>query len=244
MFPKTSLLMSQSLLEIMGTKVFVYHRDRIPQETPAIVITNHRSAMDAFITIAVLEGKVRFACHHYMGQVPIMREIVDLLGCFPLEKPQQRKQHFFKQATNLLKVQQWVGIFPEGGEPMLNLTKPTEVGKFERGFAHLALRTPLPNLAILPVAIASVEETIEQGLPIRFLRLFDPKEPLVDRSGLHTMVFYNRVNVAIGRPYWITEKDKQQYRGKQAKKAIEEITAYCQQEISTLVTWGCNLYLT
>ena len=65
-----------------------------------------------------------------------------------------------------------MGIFPEGTEPMLNQTHPQQVGKFYRGFAHLALRVPIANLAIVPVGIASTQKTILPTFPIRWLRLF------------------------------------------------------------------------
>ncbi|MGK7916594.1 MAG: lysophospholipid acyltransferase family protein [Prochloraceae cyanobacterium] len=240
MFSQPSVLVSQTLLRAMGMQMFVYYRDRIPQDTATIVISNHRSFMDALVLMVALERTVRIACHHYMGQVPVLREMVHLLGCFPLEKPGKRQQHFFKQAMELLTTQQWVGLFPEGGLPMVELTQPTEVGKFQRGFAHLALRTSLPNVAVLPVAIASVEETVTKTLPLKFLHLLDPSEPLFDRPGLHPVVIYNRANVSIGRPYWITAQHREQYRGKGAKQVIEDLTSYCQHEIATLVDRGCN----
>ncbi len=242
MFSNASVLVSQSILKVLGTQMFVYHQDRIPRDLGgAIVVSNHRSFMDAFMLMAALDRPVRFACHHYMGQMPILREfVVELLGCFPLEQPEKRPQSFFKQARELLQKNEWVGIFPEGGEPMVNLTSPREVGKFERGFAHLALRGGMPNIVIIPVAIASTEETIGQTFPLKFLHLVDPSEPLFDSWNLQPAIFYHRVNVAIGRPYWIDRQQREQYRGKTAKQLVENITTYCRQEITTLVDLNCR----
>ena len=239
---------SHGFLTATATKIFRYYEDSIPQSSPVLVVSNHRSFMDAPILIAAVERPIRFACHHYMGQVPVMREIVTELGCFPLEAAPSRQQGFFQQALHLLQANQAVGVFPEGTNPMVNYTKPNGIGEFQRGFAHLALRAeggsdtvkPVKDLVILPVAIASIEEMSSSAVPLRLLSLFDPTEPLFDQDGWHPLVIYRRVAVLIGRPYRITPSMKQQYQGKQAKTVVADITSSCQAEIVELLRQGCN----
>ncbi|MEO6860648.1 MAG: lysophospholipid acyltransferase family protein [Microcoleus sp.] len=235
-----TLLISRCFLAGVGTQMFVHHQQRIPQESPVLVVSNHRSFLDPVVLTAGLGRSIRFACHHYMGQVPVVREVVTIFGAFPLEAPEQRQQHFFSQATALLQSGEMVGVFPEGAEPMVNVTQPNTMGKFQRGFAHLALRAAVPDLAVLPVAIASIEEeSVRSGLPLKLLSLFDPSEPLFDRAGWHPVIVYQRVNVLIGRPYWITVDRQQQYRGKKAKAVVAELTEHCQGEIAQLLDRGC-----
>lgn len=229
------LQLSRSLLAAMGTRMFVYHEDRIPDHSAVVVVSNHRGFMDAPLLMAALGHPIRIACHHYMGQVPMLREFVTQMGGFPLQEPEYRQQAFFEQATGLLKQNQWVGVFPEGAQPMVHLTQPDSISKFHRGFAHLALRTPVRDLAVLPVAIASLEETTTSAVPLRWLRLFDPSEPLFSQTGWHPMVIHYRVAVLVGHPYWITAKHRQQYQGKQAKTAVSELVGTCQDEISKLL---------
>jgi 1-acyl-sn-glycerol-3-phosphate acyltransferase len=219
----------------MGTRMFVYHEDRIPDHSAVVVVSNHRGFMDAPLLMAALGHPVRIACHHYMGQVPMLREFITQMGCFPLQEPEYRQQAFFEQATGLLKQHQWVGVFPEGAQPMVHLTQPDTLGRFHRGFAHLALRAPVRDLAVLPVAIASLEETTSSAVPLRWLRLFDPSEPLFAQPGWHPMVIHRRVAVLVGHPYWITAKHREQYQGKQAKTAVSELVTTCQDEISKLL---------
>jgi len=140
MVPQTPLLLSHLLLSSLGTQVSLNYAERIPQDGSLIVVSNHRSFMDAPLLMTVLSQPIRFACHHYMGQVPVLREIVTALGCVPLDSASQ-KQHFLRQASQLLQARQTVGIFPEGTQPMVQQTAPNQVGAFQRGFAHLALRT-------------------------------------------------------------------------------------------------------
>lgn len=239
MYSYSPLLISQSFLAATGTRLFVQHQDRIPQASSALVVSNHRSFMDAPLLMAAVGQPIRFACHHYMSQVPILREFVNSLGCFPLDEPGQRQQRFFVQATQLLQSQQMVGVFPEGAQPMVKLTQPEKMQRFHKGFAHLALRAPVKDLAILPVAIASLEETVNSAFPLKLLSLFDPSEPLFDQNGWHPLVFYRRVNVLIGRPYWITQSQREQFQGKQARTVVGEINGYCQSEIAGLLHRGC-----
>jgi 1-acyl-sn-glycerol-3-phosphate acyltransferase len=235
-----TLLISRCFLAGVGTQMFVHHQQRIPQESPVLVVSNHRSFLDPVLLTAALGRSIRFACHHYMGQVPVIREFVTTFGAFPLAAPEHRQQHFFSQATAMLQGGEMVGVFPEGAEPMVEFTQPNTMGKFQRGFAHLALRASVRNLAVLPVAIASMEEeSVRSGLPLKLLSLFDPSEPLFDRPGWHPVIVYQRVNVLIGRPYWITVDRQQQYRGKQAKAVVAELTEHCQGEIAQLLDRGC-----
>ncbi|MFN6518580.1 MAG: lysophospholipid acyltransferase family protein [Nostoc sp. CreGUA01] len=232
-------LISQALLAGLSTQMFCYYQDRIPRDASVLVVSNHRSFMDAPILMAALSNPIRFACHHYMGQVPIMREIVTgQLGCFPLESPQNRQQSFFVQSQKLLQSRQMVGVFPEGTEPMVKFTVPNTVGEFQRGFAHLALRADVEDLAILPVAIASLEEVNTSGFPLRLLSLFDPSEPLFKQPGWHPLVVYRRVAVLVGRPYWITPQHQKTYHGKQARTVVAELTQYCHNEVSDLLRQG------
>ncbi|MCC5668982.1 1-acyl-sn-glycerol-3-phosphate acyltransferase [Nostoc sp. CHAB 5784] len=234
------LEISRALVAALSTQMFRYYEDRIPQDASVLVVSNHRSFMDALILMAALSSPIRFACHHYMGQVPIMREIVTgQLGCFPLEETQNRQQSFFSQSQVLLQSRQMVGVFPEGTEPMVKFTVPNMVGEFQRGFAHLALRADVQDLAILPIAIASLEEVNTSGFPLRLLSLFDPSEPLFNQAGWHPLVFYRRVAVLIGRPYWITPQHQKKYHGKQARTVVAELTEHCHGEISTLLRQGC-----
>lgn len=204
-----------------------------------VVVSNHRSFMDAPLLMAALNRPVRFACHHYMGQVPLLREFVLRLGCFPLDAPEQRQQSFFHQAIQLLQTQQVVGIFPEGTQPMVHLSPARKMGEFHRGFAHLALRAPVQNLAVLPVAIVSQKETTNFPVPLKLLSWFDPSEPLFDQAGWHPMVMYQQVDVLAGRPFWVTAAQRESYQGKQAKSVVAGLIGYCQNEISTLLHYGC-----
>lgn len=233
-------LISESLLMAMGTKLWVDYLHPLPQNVPVIVVSNHRSFLDAPILIKALNCPVRVACHHYMGEVPLLREMIHLLGCLPLDTPGSGQSSFLKQAQHILQTKQWIGIFPEGGQPMVKLTPPGQMLKFQRGFAHLAFSTNVPRLAVLPVAIASQAENIMYPFPISWLHYIDPCEPLFNQPGWHPVAIYKNVKVLIGHPYWITSDHQQQYQGKQARKVVTKLTEYCHQEITQLLCQGMS----
>lgn len=237
---QNSLVLSRSIMAALGTRSFFYYRQRMPDTGPILLISNHRSILDAPLLMDVANRPVRFACHHYMSQVPIMRDIVTQMGCLPLDESGQQQRRFFQQAVRLLQSREAVGIFPEGAQPMVQPNPPEKVGEFHRGFAHLALRVPIQRLAIVPIAIASVDETIDSVVPLRVLSWFDPTEPLFKQGGWHPMVTYRRVNVLVGKPFWVEDKHRQQYQGKQAKTMVSDLQGYCHQEIEELLKYGCT----
>ncbi len=238
--PNSPLMLSQGMLSVLGVKTSCVYSERVPRRTPLLVISNHRSFLDTPLLMSALNRSIHFACHHYMGQVPVLREVIYGLGCLPLEPQGQRSKTFFQQATQLLKDHKGIGIFPEGAKPMVEISAPGEVQPFHRGFAHLALQAPVANLGILPVAIAAHEERRDPGLPLPLLQFFDPSEPLFRKSGWQTAIIYRRVSILIGQPLWILPNHRQRYQGKEAKAVVAEITQTCRHQIMTLLHQGLS----
>jgi 1-acyl-sn-glycerol-3-phosphate acyltransferase len=234
--PISPLFLSQQLLSGMGTKIAVTGKERIPVRRSTLIVSNHRSAMDVAVLMAALDQPIHFACHHYMRQVPLVGDIMDQLGFLPLDEPKARYSHFFDRATDLLKQRQTIGIFPEGARPMVQETTPEAMSPFQRGFAHLALRAPVDDLVILPVAIAAQQELNTSLFPVRWLQLFDASEPLFDRPDWHPLVLYHQVKVSIGTPILVDRVYKQGYHGREALNWVNQITENCQREIQSLLT--------
>ncbi len=241
--PMTPQQLSHLILTAIGVRVFPYYQHRIPSQGPVIVVSNHRSVLDPLVLMAGLQGSLRTVCHHSMGQVPLWRDLVQMLGGLPLPEPEQRSHFLLGEARELLHQGQWVCIFPEGITPMLELTSPWQVSQFQRGFAHLALRAEVPRLAVLPVAIASLQETVTPTFPVRLLRWFAPSETQFDRPGRQPLVLYQRLNLVIGRPYWITPRHRQHYHSKQAQDLVTQLNQHCRQEIARLLRQHQSLAL-
>ena len=222
----------------MGIRARLHHEARLPK-TPFLMISNHRSFLDAPLLVVAAQRSVRFACHHYMDQVPVMRNVVKALGCFPLDEPDQRGRTFFKQAMQLLRSQESIGLFPEGTGPMVNIPAPDEVGTFHRGFAHLALRAPVDTLKIVPAAIIALEEQQQDTVPFKLLSWFDPTEPLFDQPGRHPAVIYRKVAVMIGEPITIADWVREGYHGKRAGQVATALSDQCHDQIQSMLKTGC-----
>lgn len=121
---------------------------------------------------------------------------------------------------------------------MVTKTEPNSMGDFHRGFAHLALSAGVDDLAILPVAIASHGETVHPAFPVQLLSWFDSSEPLFQQPGWHPLVVYERVNVMIGRPFWLTPSYQQSYSGKTARTIVNTLTDQCHDAIYDLLKQG------
>jgi 1-acyl-sn-glycerol-3-phosphate acyltransferase len=181
--------------------------------------------------MTALNRDIAFVCHQYMANVPVLRDLVDQFGAFPLDTPRR----FFDEGYQRLSRQEAIGIFPEGAKSMVALHPPNLVNPFHRGFAHLALRVPVEPLALLPVALVSDELGFESPIPLRLLGWFDPSEPLFQRSGGHPLVFYQDVEVRIGEPIWVTPQDRQQYQGRQGSDRAQALTDACWTAVHELL---------
>lgn len=231
----TPLSLSHHLLTLTGTDFQLLYPQRLPSTGRLLVVSNHRSFLDAPLLMAALDQSISFACHHYLGQVPILSELVKQLGCVPLGQGRQRHQLFFEQSCQRLQLQVPVGLFPEGSAPMLQWEPPGGLQAFHRGFAHLALQTQLSHLAILPMAILADEIQLMTPVSLPWLQWFDSSEPLFQQPGQHPLVLYRHVRVATGFPIWITPEHRDRYRGRGARAVVQEICEQCHDEIATLL---------
>jgi 1-acyl-sn-glycerol-3-phosphate acyltransferase len=234
------LYLSRRLLGAVGTKVSAQNLDRIPASKRILVVSNHRSLLDAPLLMAAMNRPVRFLCHYYMSRVPVLREMVSAMGAFPLDAPRQRQKNFFQQSVRLLVSGQIVGIFPEGAQPMVQVKPAVQLSPFHRGFAHLALRAPVQDLAILPVAIVSSKEESHNLAPLKLLSFFDPSEPLFHCGGWHSAIVYRRVHLLFGYPMVIDEVKRQQYHGRHGGQLAKEITQSCWDQIVGLLREGSH----
>ena len=229
------LQLSRSLLDATGISVSLQNLERIPTSNKLLIVSNHRSLLDAPLLMSAISRPVRFVCHYYMSQVPLLQQAVALMGAFPLKADQGKQSSFFRQAAGFLKANQVVGMFPEGADPMVKVNAPQQLSPFHRGFAHLALRVPVDGLAILPVAIASREEKQGKLAPLALFRRFDPSEALFQSGGWHSAILYRHVDVLFGHPLLIDESWRSRYRGSSGATVAREITQNCRSQIAEML---------
>jgi 1-acyl-sn-glycerol-3-phosphate acyltransferase len=240
--------MGEDFWKLLGLNAKVQHPERVPVRTPLLIVSNHRSFLDPLLLVSCLGLPINFVCHRYMGNVPILREVLQTFGAFPFaddsESPsgdsvgaqlRQRnwQQNMLLDARRLLKQGNAVGIFPEGAAPMLD-TVGQHISPFYRGFAHVALQANVPNLQILPVGIAANTEMRLPLVPLSLLHYIDPAEPLFKQEGWHPAVFYQDVTIRVGHPLAI-DGYQDRYYGKQAGVVARDLTQFLADEVTNLL---------
>jgi 1-acyl-sn-glycerol-3-phosphate acyltransferase len=229
------LQLSRGLLGATGMSASLHNPERIPVANRLLIVSNHRSLLDAPLLMTAISRPVRFVCHYYMSQVPLLQQGITLMGAIPLEAGQRRQSSFFQQSARILQSNQVLGMFPEGADPMVKVNAPHQLSPFHRGFAHLALRVPVDDLAILPVAIASRDEKQGKLAPLALFRRFDPSEALFQSDGWHSAIIYRHVDVFFGYPLLIDEGLRSRYRGSSGVAVAREITQACGSQIAEML---------
>jgi 1-acyl-sn-glycerol-3-phosphate acyltransferase len=226
-------LMAQDFLKILGLNVQVQNPERVPAHGSLLIVSNHRSFLDPLLLTSFLGAPINFVCHRYMANVPILKELLQTCGAFPLTN-QDWHQQLLQDAKELLHQGKTVGIFPEGAAPMLYSNTSPHLSPFYRGFAHLALRAAVPNLQILPVGIVAGTEMRWPAVPLSLLHQIDPLEPLFQQDGWHPAVFYQDVSIRVGQPFAINAY-QDRYHGKQAGAVVKELTQIMTTEVTYLL---------
>jgi 1-acyl-sn-glycerol-3-phosphate acyltransferase len=236
-FSQTPLLISQRSLALLQTQITVESSEQLLQEGPLLFVSNHRSFMDPLLLMVASQRSIRFACHHYMQQVPGLRQMIQQLECIPLDAGAGQKG-FLQRAEAALQQGDPVGIFPEGGSAMVTPPPFYRVSEFHRGFAHLALRTKVPGLKIVPVALLALRERRLPALPLKWFSQFAPSEPLFNREGWHPILVYQQAIVLVGQPWVVTDSHRQDYQQQGGRQLVQDLTAHCHTEVQRLLQRG------
>ena len=120
----------------------------IPDEGPAVVVSNHVSLMDALIIGGCVRRPIRFVMYHKIFNIPFLRFIFKTANAIPIapkkEDPELLERAYEKIAQEL-SAGNIVGIFPEG-----KLTLDGKVDHFKPGIERIIKETAVP---VVPIAL-------------------------------------------------------------------------------------------
>jgi 1-acyl-sn-glycerol-3-phosphate acyltransferase len=138
--------------------MFVYRvritgREHVPETGPCVLAANHVSVLDGFFLGIAVTRQVRFMAKVELHRVPIVKQILEGAGTFPVERGADAGRAV-AAAVNLLEQGGVVGVFPEG------TSLPDKKRGYKRGAARLALATGAP---LVPVALVDTHLTLEPG---------------------------------------------------------------------------------
>lgn len=163
-------------------RVKVEGADLVPDEGPAVIVSNHVTYVDWILIAGAIRRPVRLVMHHSFLRIPLMGRLCKRVGVIPIasmkESPEILQQAMDRIAAEL-EAGQVVCIFPEG-----MLTRDGEICEFRRGIEQIVARTPAP---VVPMALRGLWGSFfshADGGPLRqpFRR------------------FWSRVQIAVGAP--------------------------------------------
>jgi 1-acyl-sn-glycerol-3-phosphate acyltransferase len=136
--------------------MFVYRiritgREHVPASGPCVLAANHVSVMDGFFLGIAVTRQVRFMAKAELHRVPIVKQVLEAAGAFPVERGADAGRAV-AAGVKLLEQGAVVGVFPEG------TSLPDKKRGYKRGAARLALASGAP---LIPVALVGTQLTLE-----------------------------------------------------------------------------------
>ena len=132
-------------------RVKITGREHVPESGPCVLAANHVSVMDGFFLGIAVTRQVRFMAKAELHRVPIVKQVLEAAGAFPVERGADAGRAI-AAGVKLLEEGAVVGVFPEG------TSLPDRKAGYKRGAARLALATGAP---LVPVALIGTHLTLE-----------------------------------------------------------------------------------
>lgn len=173
-------------------KISVSGIENIPRRGSFVLVSNHRSDLDALVIGSVVPRYVAWIADAFLFRIPFVSLVLRQLGAIPISPGRRLQLCAFRRSQEILRAGHAVGIFPEGHDTIVH-GSGRKLGKFHGGFAELAVANQAP---VLPVTLMPIEENMRPlNVPV-FLKDW-LKLPVDVADTCHRLV-YSRVHVEIG----------------------------------------------
>lgn len=175
---------------------FVYRFDvkgdlNIPTEGAAVLACNHVSFVDAVLLMAASPRPIRFLMDHRIFRVPVLGWLFKLAKAIPIAPQKEDPQAYeaaFREAAQVLREGDLLGIFPEGG-----ITRDGTLQPFKGGIAKILAQAQADGVpvSVVPMALTNLWGSyfsrieLAGGEPTAMVKPF--------RRG-----FFNRVGLNVG----------------------------------------------
>ncbi len=126
------------LVGLFYRRIEVSGFERVPREGPVLFVANHNNGLvDPMVVLHALPRPVVFVAKSTLWKIPVLRSLLDLLGCVPVVrrgeedreislKGEERNRNSFERLAAVLDEGGCVLIFPEGrshSDPRLSLMR-------------------------------------------------------------------------------------------------------------------------
>jgi len=157
--------------------------ENIPDDGPAVLISNHVSFVDPLVIAAASRRPIRFVMDHRIYRLPLIGFVFRHMHAIPIAPAREdaaMMEAAFEEVAQALAAGELVAIFPEG-----RITDSGELYPFRPGVQRIVGRTPVP---VIPMAL--------QGLWGSFFSRKDG--PAMSRPLRRGM--FSRIALTVGTP--------------------------------------------
>ena len=155
------LIVRPLVLIVIGLNI--RHRERIPLEGPAIVVSNHNSHLDTLVLMTLLPWRLLRQLRPVATKDYFLRNrllawfALNIMHIIPLEREIiDRHQDPLAACSEALQNGDILILFPEGSRG-----DPEQMGTFKSGIAHLAKRHP--DVPITPIFLHGLGKALPRG---------------------------------------------------------------------------------
>jgi 1-acyl-sn-glycerol-3-phosphate acyltransferase len=130
-------------------RIKVKGKENLPNEGGVIIMSNHISAFDPPLLVAIFSRPVRFMAKKELFENPFIRFVLFLADAFPVDRS-KNDITAVKKALSVLKDQEVLGLFPEGTR-----REEGKLGNPKSGSVMLAIKSGVP---IVPIGIKNIKK--------------------------------------------------------------------------------------
>ena len=143
---------------ISGSKIDVFGKENIPQDTSALYIGNHNGFFDVVVGYAVVPNLTGFIAKKEFEKIPGLNWWMYLVNCLFLDRedPKAGLKTILK-AIEYIKSGISIFVFPEGTR-----SRTGEMGEFKEGTFKIATKSKHP---VVPVAYTGTADAFENHFP-------------------------------------------------------------------------------
>jgi 1-acyl-sn-glycerol-3-phosphate acyltransferase len=148
---------SRWILKVCGIRVDVEGLEHVDPRQVYIIMSNHLSNFDIFVTLAALPLKIRFVAKKELLKVPVFGQALALSGHIVIDRsnPEQAVERINAQAARGIGEGFCILFYAEGTR-----SPDGKVHAFKKGGVSLALRARLP---IVPMSVSGTRKFLPKG---------------------------------------------------------------------------------
>ncbi len=148
---------SRAILRMSGVQVRVVGAERISDDEPFVVASNHQSWFDVFALVAHFPGRARFVAKQELEGIPIFGRAWRVCGHISIDRSDRNRAIASLQEAGgrIWDEDKVIIMFPEGTRSRDGGLKP-----FKKGAFILAIQAGVP---ILPVAVVGSRAVMPKG---------------------------------------------------------------------------------